>query len=151
MYAVMRFGKSFTSICCAKEMKAKLVVVVTAKADVLEEWKHTVQSHVDFANYGFVFITSKDLNRDNNLITKCLKAKQKPVVFLTLQDLCGKEIKTKHKELFGKNRLIDLLIVDETHFGARADEYGKVLKETEKDINVSDYSNEEVCGIYHTR
>lgn len=146
MYAVMRFGKSFTSICCAKEMKAKLVVVVTAKADVLEEWKHTVQSHVDFANYGFVFITSKDLNRDNNLITKCLKAKQKPVVFLTLQDLCGKEIKTKHKELFGKNRLIDLLIVDETHFGARADEYGKVLKETEKDINVSDYSNEEVSA-----
>lgn len=39
MYAVMRFGKSFTSMCCAVEMNAKLVVVVSAKADVKEEWK----------------------------------------------------------------------------------------------------------------
>ena len=39
MYAVMRFGKSFTSMCCAVEMEAKLVVVVSAKADVEEEWK----------------------------------------------------------------------------------------------------------------
>ena len=144
MYAVMRFGKSFTSIWCAKEMKAKLVVIVTAKADVEEEWKHTVQSHVDFASYGFVFVTSKDLKHNNNLITECLKAKKKPVVFLTLQDLYGTEIKTKHKELFGENRLIDLLIVDETHFGARAEEYGKVLNESERDINVSDYSSEDV-------
>lgn len=29
MYAVMRFGKSFTSLCCAKEIKAKFVVVVS--------------------------------------------------------------------------------------------------------------------------
>lgn len=49
MYAVMRFGKSFTSMCCAKENKSKLVVVVSAKADVRLEWKKTVESHVDFA------------------------------------------------------------------------------------------------------
>ena len=35
MYAVMRFGKSFTSMCCAVANNAKLVVVVSAKADVL--------------------------------------------------------------------------------------------------------------------
>ena len=34
MYAVMRFGKSFTSMCCAVEMGAKFVIVVSAKADV---------------------------------------------------------------------------------------------------------------------
>ena len=34
MYAVMRFGKSFTAMSCAVEMKAQLVVVVSAKADV---------------------------------------------------------------------------------------------------------------------
>lgn len=39
MYAVMRFGKSFTSMCCAKEIGAKVVLVVSAKADVREEWK----------------------------------------------------------------------------------------------------------------
>jgi len=31
MYAVMRFGKSFTSMMCAKEMNADLVVIVSAK------------------------------------------------------------------------------------------------------------------------
>ena len=48
MYAVMRFGKSFTSMCCAVEMKAKFVIVVSAKADVKEEWKKTVESHLKF-------------------------------------------------------------------------------------------------------
>jgi superfamily II DNA or RNA helicase len=48
MYAVMRFGKSFTSMCCAVEMNAHIVVVVSAKADVKNEWKKTVESHVNF-------------------------------------------------------------------------------------------------------
>ena len=39
MHAVMRFGKSFTSMCCAVAMQAKVVVVVSAKADVKGEWK----------------------------------------------------------------------------------------------------------------
>ena len=33
MYAVMRFGKSFTSMCCANAMDAKIVVIVSGKAD----------------------------------------------------------------------------------------------------------------------
>lgn len=54
LYAVMRFGKSFTAMCCAKEMDAKIVVVVSAKADVKQEWKKTVESHVYFAGYKFL-------------------------------------------------------------------------------------------------
>ena len=38
----------------------------------------------------------------------------------------GKTIKDKHQEVFGQD--IDLLLVDETHFGARAEKYGEVLK-----------------------
>ncbi|MDR2379764.1 MAG: restriction endonuclease, partial [Bifidobacteriaceae bacterium] len=37
MYAVMRFGKSFTSLCCAKTMAARTVLIVSAKADVKVE------------------------------------------------------------------------------------------------------------------
>ena len=124
MYAVMRFGKSFTSMCCAVANKAKLVVVVSAKADVLPEWKKTVESHVLFADY--VFISAKNLSRNNHLITEKLSSGKKVVVFLTLQDLQGKTIKDKHQEVFGQD--IDLLLVDETHFGARAEKYGEVLK-----------------------
>lgn len=124
MYAVMRFGKSFTSMYCAVEMGAKLVVVVSAKADVKEEWKKTVESHIKFD--GYCFLDSNALLNSDTVITDKQRANERIVLFLTLQDLQGDEIKTKHKELF-KNQ-IDLLLIDETHFGARANEYGKVLK-----------------------
>ena len=140
MYAVMRYGKSFTSMCFAKEMKANCVVIVSAKADVEDEWKKTIETHKWFADY--VFITSKDLRRNNRIITEYISHGKRVAVFLTLQDLSGKEIKTKHKELFAKKKLIDLLIVDETHFGARADELGKAIKEEDKDIEIPDYSKE---------
>lgn len=127
MYAVMRFGKSFTSMCCATEMDAKVVLVVSAKADVGNEWKKTVESHVRFADYHFI---CSDNLRENKAISKRLEEGKRVVVFLTLQDLMGDDIKKKHKELFRQK--IDLLIVDETHFGARAEEYGKVLRNVNK-------------------
>lgn len=129
MYAVMRFGKSFTSMCCAVEMNANFVVIVSAKADVLLEWKKTVESHVKFSDYDFV--TSDDLLRDNSIIPDKLNSGRKVAAFLTLQDLQGETIKDKHQQVFG--RQIDLLIVDETHFGARAAKYGAVLR-GEKDV-----------------
>lgn len=128
MYAVMRFGKSFTSMCCAKEMGAKLVVVVSAKADVRDEWRKTVESAENFRN-DYEFFSSADLENNYSIVTDTLDhptAPKKAVVFLTLQDLQGENIKDKHAQIFG--RKIDLLLVDETHFGARAEKYGAVLR-----------------------
>ena len=128
MYAVMRFGKSFTSMCCAKEMGAKLVVVVSAKADVRDEWRKTVESAENFRN-DYEFFSSADLENNYSIVTDTLNHPTEPkkvVVFLTLQDLQGENIKDKHAQIFG--RKIDLLLVDETHFGARAEKYGAVLR-----------------------
>lgn len=128
MYAVMRFGKSFTSMCCAKEMGAKLVVVVSAKADVRDEWRKTVESAENFRN-DYEFFSSADLENNYSIVTDTLDHPtdaKKVVVFLTLQDLQGENIKDKHAQIFG--RKIDLLLVDETHFGARAEKYGAVLR-----------------------
>ena len=124
MYAVMRFGKSFTSLCCALKMNAKTVLVVSAKADVKDEWKKTVESAGNFLEY--VFLESSDLLANENVISEKHSEGKKVLIFLTLQDLQGDNIKDKHKELFGEQ--IDLLIVDETHFGARAESFGKILK-----------------------
>ena len=129
MYAVMRFGKSFTSMCCAVEMGADIVTIVSAKADVKEEWKKAVESHTKFADY--VFIDGSALLANDNIIKETLADGKKAAIFLTLQDLQGDEIKEKHKEVFENQ--IDLLIVDETHFGARAEKYGQVLRELGKD------------------
>ena len=134
MYAVMRFGKSFTSMCCAQTMNkkgadlhgaegAKFVVIVSAKADVKDEWRKTIQSAENFRN-DYEFLSSDDLSKNYNIVAKTLKEK-KVALFLTLQDLQGNEIKRKHKQIFTEK--VDLLIVDETHFGARAESYGAIL------------------------
>ena len=129
MYAVMRFGKSFTSMCCAVEMNAKIVVIVSAKADVKEEWKKTIQSADNFKNYKF--ITSYELN-EQGIIDKIISLGKNVALFLTLQDLQGNDIKERHIELF--KHKIDLLLIDETHFGARAEKYGAVLRNLPKDV-----------------
>lgn len=125
MYAVMRFGKSFTAMCCATEMRARTVLIVTAKADVKTEWKRTVESHKRFADYKF--FDSEQLKGDGNAISDTLSQNRCVAVFLTLQDLQGADIKEKHREIFSHG--IDLLIVDETHYGARAESYGQVLRD----------------------
>ena len=121
MYAVMRFGKSFTSLCCAKAMNASFVLVVSGKADVADEWQQNVQKPGQFEN--FVFLNSKKLKRNDKAITDAQADGKCIVLFLTLQDL-SKE-KRRFSELFASK--IDLMIIDETHFGARAETLGKVV------------------------
>ena len=132
MYAVMRFGKSFTSMCCAKEMNdgkgAKLVLVLSAKADVKNEWRRTVESAENFRN-DYEFLASKDFVRNPKVLDVILKEQhKKAVVFVTLQDLQTPRIKKKYKHLFKQK--FDLLLVDETHYGARAGKYGEILRNT---------------------
>ena len=135
MYAVMRFGKSFTSLCCALEISANIVLVVSAKADVKDEWKKTVEGAGNFSEYEF--LDSYDLSSSEDAIKLKLKENKKVVIFLTLQDLQGETIKDKHKELLKGQ--VDLLIIDETHFGARAKSFGKILEH--KGYEKSDKSN----------
>ena len=134
MYAVMRFGKTFTSLCCAKAMDAKLVVVVSGKSAVADEWRENVQRPNIFKGYHFV--SAYELDRNRNIISDLLNEdddegvydKKRVVVFLTLQDLLKE--KARHKDLFQHNNAgdIDLLIIDETHFAARSEQTGNVLK-----------------------
>lgn len=136
MYAVMRFGKSFTSMCCAQKMLdekgANLVVVVSAKAGVSDEWRKTVESAENFRN-DYEFYSSTDLAYKADVVSQRLKSGGKAVVFLTLQDLQGKCVKQKHAALMQEH--VDLLLVDETHFGARAEAYGAVLRETKASMS----------------
>ncbi len=124
MYAVMRFGKSFTAMHCSKTLdNCNLILIVSAKADVRGEWKRTIESHVAFSDY--VYLDKDALSVDENAISENLKNGKRVAVFMTLQDLSGNEIKNRHKELYSSD--IDLLIVDETHYGARASQLGKIL------------------------
>ena len=125
MYAVMRFGKTFTSLYCAKVIGAKRVLVLCGIKDVKREWQQNVEEPICFE--GFKFATIQNLQSSNTFIADTVNAGETVVLFLTLQDLKDKEIKKFHKEVF--NTYWDLVIVDETHFGAHADVYGAVLNQ----------------------
>lgn len=84
----------------------------------------TVEGAGNFSEY--MFLDAYDLASNENVIKENRIENKKVVIFLTLQDLQGNAIKDKHKELFKEQ--IDLLIVDETHFGARAESFGKILE-----------------------
>lgn len=148
MYAVMRFGKTFTALSCAlTSNRYKSILVVSCKADVKMEWKKTVESIKNFE--GFEFLDSTQLARNPHAVNDALEQGHRPVVFLTLQDLSGERIKTKHQDVF--SRQWDLLIIDETHYGARAEAYGKVLRGSKKELQAEmkyaepsdDYENSE--------
>lgn len=124
LFAVMRFGKTFVALEAAKKLNSKLTVVVSAKADVKSEWKKNLESHIDFE--GYKFLDSESLVNSDTAIQDVLNANENVVIFLTLQDLKGNDTKDKHKQLFEKK--IDMLIVDESHFGARAQSYGQVIQ-----------------------
>ena len=139
MFAVMRFGKSFTAMQCAMKTCCKKVLIVSAKADVKSEWKRTVEMPKCFKEYSF--ICDDDFKRGCNLSN--IEAyidnnkKTKIAVFLTLQNLSGKtddgeNIKNRLKSVFETE--FDLVIVDETHFGAWSDKYGAPLKDEDKEF-----------------
>ncbi|MCD8290399.1 MAG: DEAD/DEAH box helicase family protein, partial [Prevotella sp.] len=132
MYAVMRFGKSYTAMRCAVEMGAKFVVIVSGKKDVMNEWGRTI---VTTKGFNYDFITSDNLKDNNKLISEKLDTNKNVACFFTLADLMGDDIKAKHQDLFDAKYPIDMLIVDETHFGARAEKYGAIL-------NTDDYEND---------
>jgi len=129
MYAVMRFGKTVTALSCAKAMKARFVVVVSGKADVFREWQNAVLGFTCFKDY--VFVAGKDLGvkYGNSYVDDLLKSGKKVVYFDTLQDFCDNggtvKVKPKHRQIF--RQTVDLLIIDETHYAARAKECGKIL------------------------
>lgn len=132
MYAVMRFGKSFTAMSCALRINAEKVLIVSAKADVATEWKATVEKPECFKDYKF--LADRNFIEDPDAIDKALSENKKAAVFLTLQNLTGKDkdgedIKKKLTRVFETE--YDLIIVDETHFGAWAKNYGAALKEDE--------------------
>ena len=136
MYAVMRFGKSFTAMSCALAVNAQKVLIVSAKADVAGEWQKTVETPECFKEY--TFLTDVDLS-NGTLISDILAQPQKNRValFLTLQNLTGKardgkNIKNRLEQVFGTE--FDLIIVDETHYGAWANSYGEPLKDADEDI-----------------
>ena len=151
--APTRSGKCAAAMFCANSLKSdgsKVIVVVSAKVDVKDEWQRAVETPMNFD--GYYFLDGEDLKANSNVIAET-KKKGNVVIFLSLQDLKGKDVKGKHKELL--KTPVDMLIVDETHFAARAPEYGEVLRKKDNDIDSDEsddsISKDVVCKYIHAK
>ena len=148
--AVMRFGKTH---CCYEIIKEapdiKYVLVTSAKADVRAAWKDDI-NHDDFLdNFVFIELPSdgsltiskknkkgvyEEVKKENpNKIKQYIDEGKTVIVFATLQDLAGKKgfdanvIKDKHKFLYNDEYPLDMIIIDETHYGSHSNVYGTAV------------------------
>ena len=148
--AVMRFGKTH---CCYEIIKEapdiKYVLVTSAKADVRAAWKDDI-NHEDFLdNFVFIELPSdgsltiskknqkgvyEEVKKENpNKIKQYIDEGKTVIVFATLQDLAGKKgfdanvIKDKHKFLYNDEYPLDMIIIDETHYGSHSNVYGTAV------------------------
>lgn len=148
--AVMRFGKTH---CCYEIIKEapdiKYVLVTSAKADVRAAWKDDI-NHEDFLdNFVFIELPSdgsltiskknqkgvyEEIKKENpNKIKQYIDEGKTVIVFATLQDLAGKKgfdenvIKDKHKFLYNDEYPLDMIIIDETHYGSHSNVYGTAV------------------------
>ena len=129
--AKMRFGKCFTGVHIAKELRAKKTIIVTYKPRVIGEWISAVNDHVDFS--GWTGIRAKEGENPNTPFLKGegdLKECPTPFVFcVSLQDLDildSGEIKDRLKDVLKIEW--DLLIFDEIHFGGGTERVQNILK-----------------------
>ena len=148
MYAVMRFGKTYTACRCAQKLENnRFTVVVSAKADVKYEWLSAVNPYVEFKDYdmylagdegGLYEMLESVIPKDTDTYTLDDYLRDNPekhvMLFLTLQDLAryvkgGKSEKNMKKYDCFISTPVDLLIIDEAHYGAQGKEYGKGIGE----------------------
>ena len=157
MYAVMRFGKTYVACRCAQKIpNNKFTVIVTAKPAVRNEWTETVNLHYEFKGYDMYdsgtnskgsiqemlekWGESKGIDKDvvtlNDYFADPENKDRHVMLFMSLHDLFGDkescelthEVKQKH--LCFKDYPVDLLIIDECHYGTQTGNFGHMIGET---------------------
>jgi len=122
----MRFGKCYTAYKYAEETKKKRVLILTFVPAVEDSWRQDLK-HIEEQ---YDYFTDSDISKRDFRLDD---APEKPyVLFLSLQNYLGKDSKSNGvKEKISKleNKVFDLLILDEYHFGAWNDRTQETLEE----------------------
>lgn len=133
----MRFGKTFTTYQLCKKARFKNVLILTWKVAVEKSWEKDLLSHVDFR--GMHFIKKDTLQSFNPQNTN--------IVFISIPLLLANKAlsddtdavsnaKITEKEITGFTEKLatvanvnwDLLVIDEAHYGTRADNTRRILE-----------------------
>ena len=121
--ASVRFGKCFTTLAAAKRLGYTKILVTSGKADVEGEWQKAVEQPGQFM--GWDFVSPEMLRVSDKILTNVIWDADVTVCFMTLQDSYNAEDKRRYDQVFDTKW--DMLVVDETHFGARAEEFSKAI------------------------
>lgn len=107
----MRFGKCYVTYKVAKEVAYNRILILTYKpSGVDDSWKEDLD-HTDFPNARF----TKAKNMDSVKFDDNFDGMQ--VIFASFQDAIGEDgNKEKWNEI--KNQSIDMLVIDEMHYGS---------------------------------
>jgi superfamily II DNA or RNA helicase len=125
---VMRFGKTFTAYQAMKTLGYSNVLILTAKPEVCTSWREDLEQHVDFEGYNFIDLRTTPREEIN--------FKQKNVFFSSFQYLEAESFVDKTWIL---DLGVDLVMVDEEHYGSKTNISGEILShfETARQIHIS--------------
>lgn len=123
-YSCPRFGKSACTMGTAMALDVNSLLVVSAVASVHDEWKKTVENILNFSEE-WVFVDADMLSADPLIAGKLLDEGKRVLIFLTLQDIQGDEVKARHAGVLDID--FDMMAVDESHIGARGESFAAKL------------------------
>lgn len=138
-YSCPRFGKSACTLGAADALDAQSLLVVSAVASVRDEWRKTVENIENFSDR-WVFVDAEMLDADPYIADKLLEEGKRVLVFLTLQDIQGSGVKTRHKGVLAID--FDMMAVDESHIGARGESFAAKLDDTAAEMSVEELTAE---------
>jgi hypothetical protein len=142
--AKMRFGKTFATYQLAKKLGAKRVLVVTFKPAVEDAWQSDLESHVDFDGWQY-------LSRHSDSDPTRINARKLVVYFGSFQDLLGCDdagnIKAKNEWLHKVKW--DLVVFDESHFGAWRETAQELFEGEEEAVAEKEAKLEYAAGLAH--
>jgi hypothetical protein len=133
--AKMRFGKTFTTYKLIEECDYKNILILTYKPAVLDSWEQDLKTHKDFEGWNFKTEKSNNSLNDNKNIYFCSYQK---ILNKDYDNLSETEIKNFLYNIKEKNKWIfetkfDLLVIDETHYGAFTSNAQEIFDNIKKD------------------
>lgn len=125
---VMRFGKTFTAYQAMKTLGYNNTIILTAKPEVCNSWREDLEQHVDFKGYNFIDVRTTPREE--------IDFTQKNVFFSSFQYL---EAESSVDKTWILDLNVDLVMVDEEHYGSKTKISGEILShfETARQIHIS--------------
>ncbi len=128
--AKMRFGKNFTLLNAIKEMDFKNTLVLTYKPHVFNSLKEDIENHVNFENMEIIDLKDQRTATTNtNSKNRIYLASAQLVLYLSEDKKDEKTVEEKIRKMLKtvSNLNLDLIVVDEYHYGCETYNFQNIL------------------------